>query len=112
MFEDQRRTQITETQVVRWLCYVGFFASAVLSLVTLTNNGSWVASLVGVVIFGIPALKMYVLQVDAERIRGQQQLHAAMAARDEQGGGWDMGNDMTGDPLTPPQRPRPPGGAS
>lgn len=107
---DRGRIEVTETEIVRWLCYVGFFISAVLALVTLATNGRWIAFLIGVVIFGIPALKMYVLQVDAERQRATQATHAAMTARDAHGGGWDLGNDMTGDPTVPPQRP--PGGVS
>ena len=106
MSEDQGRIEITETEIVRWLCYVGFFISAVLLLVTLATNGRWVAFLIGVVIFGIPALKMYVLEYEAERIRTSEKQHAAMVARDARSGGFDLGDDMTGDPLTPPQMPR------
>lgn len=74
----RRRVEITEGQVVRWLCYAGFFYCAINMVTGLSTNSPWVGYLLGAVLFGVPALRMYVLYQERERTAQDQ---AGWAAR-------------------------------
>ncbi len=99
MAEERRRIEINELDVVRWLCYVGFFASAV-TLLAGVGNGTWLGPVLGVVIFGVPALKMYTLEAERQRHAAERVKYQATHGRPPQGNDWDL----HGDPTTPPQR--------
>jgi hypothetical protein len=98
---EKRQLEISETDVVRWACYVGFFVCAVILLVTLSTGGRWLAMLVGVVIFGIPALKMYVLEQDRAQQARKEALWRGSQTRKPD---WDLTDD--GDPTVPPRPDR------
>jgi hypothetical protein len=72
-----RKVEITEGQIVRWLCYIGFFYCAISMITALTANTPWLGYLLGTIAFGTPALKMYVLYQDAERTAKERQAHQA-----------------------------------
>lgn len=80
----KRKVEITEGQVVRWLCYVGFFYCAISMVTALSANETWIGYLLGTVAFGIPTMKMYVLYQDRERMAQDQQ---AFVAKQGQGQG-------------------------
>ena len=84
--------RIGENEVVRWFCYLGFAASSVLLVAALTFNGRWVAPLVGVVVYGVPALSMY--RAEQNRRENVSVVRAAQSAR--AGGGaqrFDFGDE-------------------
>jgi hypothetical protein len=88
-----RKVEITEGQIVRWLCYVGFFYCAISLITALTANTAWLGYLLGTIAFGIPALKMYILYQDAERTAREQRERAAQQAKAGTGRGRFVGLD-------------------
>lgn len=98
-----------ELDVVRWLCYAGFFFCLVWLVITLSTRGEFAGPLVGALFFGFQTTVMYMKEQDTELIR--------QAARDKQqrgGGGTDRWNidDRGADPtqppgVNPPTRPQP-----
>jgi hypothetical protein len=69
--------KIGENEVVRWFCYLGFAVCSLLLVAGLTFDGRWVAALVGVVVYGVPALAMY----RAEQAKRENVSVAAAAAQ-------------------------------
>jgi len=68
-----RKVEITEGQIIRWLCYAGFFVCAVFAVYNMSvPGGVWLGFLLGSVIFGFPALKMYLKYQDYERQLAEQ----------------------------------------
>jgi hypothetical protein len=103
MAGDKRRSLPSETELVRWLCYVGFFVCALALVTSLSAGSGWLGPFAGVVIFGVPALKMYVL----ETVRIQSEKGQAKWARENPPGhskheDWDLQNPG-GDPAQPPK---------
>ena len=75
--KDKRKVEITEGQGVRWGCYAGFFYCAVMMVTALSSNTTWLGYLLGAILFGVPALRMYVLYVERERFAQDQAAWAA-----------------------------------
>ncbi|HTF49507.1 MAG TPA: hypothetical protein VK735_18850 [Pseudonocardia sp.] len=101
MADDDRRTfEFSETDLVRWACFVGFFASTLSLMVALSAGGGWLAPGLGVLIFGVPSLKMYTARVEQERTDKAQATWRA--AREGTGPGWSLTDD-DGDPSQPPR---------
>jgi hypothetical protein len=66
--------RVGELEVVRWLCYTGFFASVLMLMAGLTFTGQWVAAGIGTGIFGFLTARMYEAEAarrQFERERGQ-----------------------------------------
>jgi hypothetical protein len=78
--DGKRRIEITEGQVIRWACYVGFFYCTISMVTALSSNTTWLGYLLGTIAFGTPALKMYVLYQDRERTAQSQAQYAAKNA--------------------------------
>jgi hypothetical protein len=86
-------SRIGETQIVRWFCYAGFAVCSVVLVVALTFNARWFPALVGVVVWGIPALAMY--RTEQARRENVSVVKAAQQART--GGGKDRFDFGDGD---------------
>lgn len=96
--DDEKRTiELTEGQVVRWLCYLGFFFCLISLVTSLSTGGPWVGFLLGAVGFGYPAIKFYVQHEDMTKAEGNAAKY--QAARKGGQREWDMGSD--GDPTDP-----------
>ena len=72
-------SRIGENEIVRWFCYLGFAACSLLLVATLAFNGRWLAPLIGVVVYGVPALSMY--RAEQARRENVSVVKAAQAAR-------------------------------
>lgn len=83
--------RIGENEVVRWFCYLGFAACSILLVIALTFNGRWVASLVGVIVYGVPALSMY--RAEQNRRENVSVVRAAQSARAGGAGRFDFGDE-------------------
>jgi hypothetical protein len=87
------KVAITEGQVVRWLCYIGFFYCTIMLVTGLTANTAWLGYALGTVAFGTFALKMYVLYQAAERQAEERRARAAEQANRSGGRGRFVGLD-------------------
>lgn len=93
-----------ELDVIRWLCYGGFFACLIWFVITLSARGEFAAPLVGTIGFGVPTILMYVREHDAEQTR--ESARAKEAEQEKRGKGtarWNV--DDSGDPTVPPAPP-------
>lgn len=103
------RSSRAELDVIRWICYGGFFVCLIWLLMVLSARGEFVAPLVGALFFGIQTTVMYIREHDAEMNR-----ETVRAKAEQRGGGgtdrWnidDRGGDPTQPPGPPPTRPQP-----
>jgi hypothetical protein len=99
---DGRKYEFNELDVVRWLCYVGFFVSTLALITALSTGGGWIGPIAGVLIFGVPTLKMYTLEAARQQtVRSQAQWRAQHGGDAQQD--WDL--NATDDPSQPPRKP-------
>ena len=99
------RSSRAELDVIRWICYGGFFVCLVWLVMVLSARGEFAAPLVGTLGFGAPAIVMYIREHEAEQDRAR----VLDKAQQRGSGGTDRWNidDRGGDPTVPPAPPAP-----
>lgn len=97
--------EITESDVVRWVCYSGFTVCLLWLIIGISTGGSFWAPLVGTVVLGAYVGPMYVREHQAEQDRAT--VREAQARRGAAGNTDRWNVDDQSDPTVPPTAPPP-----
>jgi hypothetical protein len=94
----RRAPTVADAEIAfRWFLYLGFAASVIWALVTLSTGGPWVASVFGTFVFGALSFGSYIRATEHAHTLRANEAHAARASQQGEGG-WTVGGlDQPGD---------------